>query len=85
MARITSQKIAANYLHCHDRTISRWISEGLIRGYLDGNTVLVDLDEIEDGFKTNPRLRDPRRPKYGAKAVLVPIPVTAAPGTEADA
>lgn len=49
MDRITTQSSAAIYFGCHPRTVRRWIEECLVRGYRDGNMILVDLDEIEAG------------------------------------
>ena len=77
MARITSQSSAGNFFGCHPRTIRNWIEKGFIRGYRDGNSILVDIDEIEHAIQTNPRVRDPRRAIYGETAKIVPLPFRA--------
>jgi excisionase family DNA binding protein len=42
-------KRAAARFDVHDRTVRRWIAEGLITGYRVGSTLIkVDLNEIED-------------------------------------
>lgn len=71
--------VAARYFQVHERTIFRWVDAGLIIGYLDGKTLLVDLDEIEEKLKTESGMRDGRRPRFSDKARLVSV---AAPSKE---
>jgi len=73
MARLAPIPTHARNLTCVPKTIERWVDTGKITGYLDGKTVLVDLDEIEAAFKAG-TLRDPRRPRFSPKAKLVPLP-----------
>ncbi|MDQ1548054.1 MAG: hypothetical protein QOH69_2958 [Actinomycetota bacterium] len=66
--------LAAQHVHVNERTVERWLGAGLIVGYVDGKNVLVDLDEIEAGFRLYPQhMRDGRRPKFGPNVRLVPL------------
>src|SRR5450830_673665 len=65
MAIYAPLRRAASVYHRHVRTIENWIGAGFIRGYRESSgSILVDLTEIEAALKTNPRMRDGRRP-YG--------------------
>lgn len=83
MARYLSIPNAARIVQRHPRSVENWVGNGFIVGYRDADgKIRVDLDEIERAFKTNPRMRDGRKP-FGPKAKIVPMPVTAS-SDEAD-
>jgi excisionase family DNA binding protein len=69
-----TQAQAAEHLQVTDRTIRRYISEGLITGYRlpGGRAVRVDLDECERVLTRIPATK-PRKP-YGPKAKIISIP-----------
>jgi excisionase family DNA binding protein len=70
-------EVASRY-GCHQRTPERWIDQGLITAYLaDRKTILVDLEEIEEAFKSG-KIRDPRRPRFSEKATIILISTTGA-------
>jgi len=69
---------AATVFHRHVRTIENWLGQGFIHGFRDkAGAIMVDLSEIETALKTNPRMRDGRRP-YGPNAKILPLPSTTA-------
>ncbi len=75
MARYVSPAAAARHFNRHPRTIENWLTNRYITGYSDGGrSILVDLEEIEVAFQTNPRMRDGRKP-YGGRARIVPLPI----------
>jgi len=74
MARYNSITRAAQFLGCDPKTVKNWVDRGFIPIYRSGGSFLVDLDEIEAAFKTNSRMRDPRRPKFGQNAKVVALP-----------
>jgi hypothetical protein len=74
--RLASQARASHHFRVSERTIRSWIDKGFIRGYRKSpSSVLVDVDEIERELKSNPRMRDGRRARYGPNARIVRIPV----------
>lgn len=65
---------AASVFRRHVRTIENWVGAGFIHGYRDrSGAILVDLAEIEAAFRTNPRMRDGRKP-YGPLSKILPLP-----------
>lgn len=75
MSRYLTIPNAARIVQRHHRSVENWVGSGFITGYRDGDgKIRVDLDEIERAFKTNPKMRDGRKP-YGPKSKIVPMPV----------
>ena len=73
MAIYVPLRRAASVYHRHVRTIENWVGAGHIHGYRDrSGAILVDLTEIEAALKTNPHMRDGRRP-YGKLAKIVTL------------
>jgi excisionase family DNA binding protein len=47
--RLATLPDAAKYIGVTDRTLRRWVSDGVIQGYrLGRKTVRVDLNEVDD-------------------------------------
>jgi len=58
--RLATLPGAARYMHVTERTIRRWISQGMITGYLLGSkTLRVDLNEVDEALcKPVPTVRN---------------------------
>jgi len=71
MARFATIRHAAEVVGRHPRTIENWLYSEFITPFSpDGKTILVDLDQIEEQLKVNPRMRDGRRPRFPKTVIL---------------
>ena len=49
--RLATLNSAAEYAHCHKRTIRRRIADGSLTGFRQGpRLILVDLNEVDDAL-----------------------------------
>jgi excisionase family DNA binding protein len=78
--RLVPIKHVADVTRRHQRTVEDWISKGNLTPYSpDGRRILLDMDEVESALKTNPHMRDGRRPRF---ANIVRIDAVAKPGAD---
>ena len=74
MPRYASQQKVAEIYDTSDRTVRHWVEEGWVTGYrLPGPSwaVHLDLDEVEQARRTNPRMQ--KRRTFGNKAKIVDL------------
>jgi len=76
---------AARHFSVSPRTVGNWIASRYIVAYQRGSEVLVDLDQIEEAFKTNKHMRDGRRLPFGKDAIILPLAYRAEVVTETEA